>query len=282
MSTIDGERLPSRGGNLSSLRRRYIVDASSSSEPENYVLDWILANSPDEIGGLFRGDMSLEEMDGLADHYEAEVSYGLISRAPPAATGTKEFRFNFQAQGAHIYQSLETILYCTDLGCNANPSTVKARNFKGALNVVSDGGKPRVEGFQIEPPAETFTLAFFPENTVVSAAYQLKVGDICGTVNESSYFGYPAGSLMLVRCTGGIRTGEDWSIDFGFAYIPNDTEIPVGDSIIVDAKDGHDLLWAYYGEEVDGDADALVKQPKAAYVERVWRRSNFSELLLPA
>jgi hypothetical protein len=255
---------------------------SGSSNPEEDVVDWLTANSPTTIAGLARGGFTLEEDGEIEDQFEAEVQYGVSTPAPPATGGTMEYRFNFQAHGAHIYQSLETLLYCTPLGCDADPEVVEAPNHHGALNVIRDGGPLHAEGFQIEPPAETFTLAYYPVNATVSGAYQLLVESLCGLVNNATFRGRPAGSLMLVRCTGGIRTGDDWSIDFGFGYVANDTNIPVGDEIIVTTKDGLDLLWPFYGDAVDGVANSLVKQPVAAYVERVWRRGDFNTLALPA
>lgn len=271
------------GGNLKSLGRRYAVNVAGSSDPEEDVIDWVLANAPATLFGLVFNDITLQENPEIEDEWEATAQYGEIeATAPPPAGGTMEYRFNFQAQGAHIYQSLSTILYATAEGCDADPSVVHARNFKGALNVVSDGGKLRCEGQQIEPPPETFTLAYYPVNATVSGAYQAIVEGLCGKVNNGTFRSKAAGSLMLVRVSGGIRTGEDWSIEFGFGYVPNAVNIPVGDAITVDAKDGMDLLWAFYGEVNDDDAKALVKQPLSAYVERVWERGDFSTLSLPS
>jgi hypothetical protein len=281
MSTLDGERLPSRGGSFKSLRRRYTIDASGEDEPEEYVLQWLEENAPASIAGLIPdGTGSIDENGEIEDLYEVEIGYGQIPEpAAPPSTGEVEYRFNFQAQGAHVYFSRETLLFCTENGCSAFASDVEAQDFKGAINVVSDAGKLRCEGMQIDPPAETFSLAYYPENAVVTSGYQEIVEGLCGKVNESTFRGKPAGSIMLVRVSGGVRTGEDWQIEFGFGYVPNDTEIPVGPDIVVDEKDGLDLLWAFTTEAVvEG---VLIKKPIAAYVERVWPRGDFSALALP-
>lgn len=274
MSTLSGESMASRGGSLQTIRRRYTVDVTGSVSPEEDVLAWVDSNAPVSIGGLVPNAVTFDENPEIEDLYSVEVQYGAVS-APPSSpeTGSVEYRFNFQAQGAHIYNSLETI---ASYAIPAIESAFGPANYNGAINVVNDNGKLRCEGLQLEPPAETFTIAYYPENAVVSAAYQALVAELCGKVNEFEFLGYPAGSLMLVRVNGGVRTGEDWSIEFGFAYIPNDTDIPVGADITVDEKDGMDLLWVYYGEQV---ADStLVKQPICAYVERVWKRADLSAL----
>lgn len=271
MPTV-GEEIQGRGGNLKSLSRRYTVDVSGSSDPEEDVVAWVLSNAPSTLAGLVLNDITLEENPEIADTYEAAAQYGPYGESPTFPSGTLEYRFNFQAQGGHFYHSLQTIASYAASGT--------APDFKGAINVVSDGGKLRCEGFEVQPPPETFTLAYYPVNATVNGTYQGVIEGLCGQVNNGTFRGKAAGSLMLVRASGGVRTGDDWSIEFGFGYVPNQTSIPVGDKITVTSKDGLDLLWPYYGEKID--ADALVKQPLAAYVERVWYRGNFSSLALPS
>jgi hypothetical protein len=282
MAASGEELIPRPGGGFKSLSRKYVVDVDpGSSTPEADVFAWVLANAPATITGLVLNDVWIEESGEIKDQWDATAQYGETElQSTPPASGAMEYRFNFQAQGGHFYQSLETVLFCTGDGCSADPTEVDAEDFHGAINVVNDGGKNRCEGQQIDPPAETFTLAYYPVNAVVDAAYQTLVEGMCGCVNDDEFRGKPAGSLMLVRVSGGVRTNDDWSIEFGFAYIPNDTEIPVGPNITVDEKEGMDLLWAYY-KPVKGDKE-LIKRPKAAYVERVWRRADFSLLGLPS
>lgn len=270
----DGEEIRgSRGGSDKSLARKYRVNVTSSSTPEADVLDWIYSNAPATIAGLTLNGITLEEDPERLDEYTAEAQYGFLESTEPPASGTMEYRFNYQAQGGHFYQSLETIGEFVPSGKSIIP-------FNGAINVVKEAGKRRCEGYEVQPPAETFTLAYYPVNATVTPTYQNIIEELCGRVNDYEYRGKEAGTLMLVRCTGGVRTGEDWSIEFGFGYVPNQTDIPVGDEITVTAKDGLDLLWPYYGEKIEGDE--LVKQPRQANVERVWYRGDFSALALPS
>jgi hypothetical protein len=274
MSTLNSERMGSRGGALGSLRRRYTVDASGEEAPEEYVAAWLVANSPVTIAGLVRTGFTLDEDSEIQDLYECEVQYstsGIPTGSLPA--GEVAFRFNFQAQGAHIVQSLETI-------ASYAPSGETAPDFKGGINMVLDGGEYSPEGVTLDPPAETFSLEYAPLNAVVTQSWLDTLSSLCGRVNEYEFMGYPAGSLMLVRVGGSIRTTEDWHFDFGWAYIENDSDIPIGDEITVDFKEGFDLLWVLYSNTVD--AGDFVRQPRAAYVERVYKRGDFDLLGLPA
>jgi hypothetical protein len=277
MSAVGEEIMGSRGGSDKNLERHYTVRVTGSSTPEEEVLDWVYSNAPGSLAGLVLSSISLEESEEVQDLYEAPAQYSELEKKDPPATDSMEYKFSFQAQGVQVYQSLMT------LASYAAPSLSEgAPNFNGAINVVNDGGKQRVEGFNIQPPPETFTLSYYPVNATVSGSYQLLVESLCGTVNNTSFRGRPAGSTMLTRVSGGVRTNESWSIEFGFGYVANQTGIPVGDEITVSSKDGLDLLWPWYGTIKDDDAKALVANPRAAYVERVWYRANLNSLSLPS
>lgn len=214
-------------------------------------------------------DLRAEEFEGIDDQWIVTGEYELLERRDPPVTGAVEQRFNFQAQGGHFYTSLSTV----------NSYGTNPPDFKQAINVVKVDGTPRVEGANVSPPPETFTIAFFPANASVSDAYIKGVYDLVGAVNNASYNTFAAGELMLVRCAGGIRTNADFSIEFGFSYIPNTSSLSIG-GIGPITKDGHDLLWAYFEDVEDTTNDALVKNPTAIYIERVWNRGDFTDLSL--
>ena len=260
---VDVEELKGRGGTDKSLKRSYLVTGTSD---EAAVLDAIYDEAPGRIADLPLEGIWISEDKDLTDTYWAEATYGITDKDDPAEDSV-EYRFSYQAPSYQITQSLETIA--------SYAATGTAEDFKGAINVVSDGNKRRVEGFNLAPPPVTFTLAYFPANGTVSTAYQLLLEGLVGKVNSTTYKGRAAGSLMLAAANGGARNNAGWSIDFGFAYIPNLTSIPVGD-ITVSAKDGMDLLWAYYADE-PGD-NIIAKRPKYAYVERVFYRADFNVL----
>lgn len=260
------EVMASRGGSLSELRRRFMVE---DADDEQDVLDWATANTPTALEGLARSGFSMQENDELVGVYDVEVTYG-STRLPPTVVDQVDYRFNFQATGAHVFQSLSTISATQDGGGTAP-------DFGGAINVVNDSGGQRVEGLELPIPTETFTLTYTPANATIDSSYQLLVESLCGKVNSATFKGRPAGSLMLVRCAGGAKNLSNWSIEFGFGYIANATSIPVG-GITVAAKDGLDLLWAYYESDTDATAKSLIRKPRAAYVERVFYRADLNTL----
>lgn len=252
-------------------RRFYLENCDDEGDVYSFI-----AGLSATVEGFPYTDFSAEE-EGIANDYTVTVEYGSPSgsSAQQQAEATVEYKFNFQAPSAKIYQSLATIDSET-----AGAGT--AADYDGSINVVNDGGKDRVEGVQLAPPPETFTLTYADLPSVIDGTYQQLVEGMCGHVNSATFRGRPAGSLLLARVTGGYNQSGLWNIDFGFSYIANETSLSVGDNITIDAKDGHDLLWVYYGPIPDAAANQIVKRPLHAYIERVWPRANFNSLSLPS
>lgn len=273
-----GEEIRPRRIDSNGIRRRYYVhDALDETE----VFDWMHGetdgepNVPPTLAGLPIADYSADEKEEIHNDYELEVNYGLPQFFSPQEPDTIEYAFSFQAPSALIKQSLETIAAYAPEDAPFGPA-----NYEGAINVVNDGGKHRVEGFNFSPPPESYKLAYRAGSGVITGAYQKLVRSMQGKVNIIEFRGEPAGSLMLVRTSGGRDTSGLWYIEFGFAQIDNDTNIMVGE-IEVEQKDGMDLLWAYYGATPDAQANVITQTPKSVYVERIFKRVNFNALNLP-
>jgi hypothetical protein len=152
--------------------------------------------------------------------------------------------------------------------------------FGGAINVVNDDGKNRVEGLNLSAPAEVFTIPYTDYPAVITASYQATVRFLCGKVNNTSFYGAAPGEIMLVRAQG-EQQGGLWNLEFGFSYIANATDIPVGPNIVVPFKEGHDLLWCWYKQTEDTDQKEFIKRPALAIVDRVYERANLNMLNLP-
>jgi hypothetical protein len=257
------EEMKGRGGTDKALTRKYKV---TGTYDEAEVLEAINETAPLKLANLPLQGISIREDDDLDLTYWAEANYGQSSRDEPEEDSV-EYQFSFQAQSVQIYQSLETI------GSYAVSGT--AENHFGSINVVTEGGRQRVEGHHLIPPPVTFKLAYYPANAVITAAYQSVVENLVGKVNSAPFKGRPAGSLLLAACQGGARNNAGWSVDFGFAYLPNLTDIPVG-GITVAAKDGMDLLWVEY--ETKPGTKQMIQKPRHAYVERVFYRDDFNKL----
>lgn len=261
------EEVRGRGGTNKALSRKYNVYGTSSEED---VLDAVYATAPASIAGLPIQGISLDEDEDVPEFYECVASYGSKQKDEPEVDAV-EYRFSYQAPSVQIYQSLQTI-YATSVPGGFGPP-----QFHGAINVVNDGSKQKVEGYNLAPPPTTFTLIYYPANATISTGYQTTVENLVGKVNSTTFKGRPAGSLMLTSVQGGARNNAGWSLELGFAYVANATDIPVGE-MTIPSKDGMDLLWVFYGVDEDSSAKQLVQKPFAAYVERVFYRADLNAL----
>ncbi|MBL8747065.1 MAG: hypothetical protein JNK58_12015, partial [Phycisphaerae bacterium] len=103
---------------------------------------------------------------------------------------------------------------------------------------------------------------------------------LTGKVNSDPFREFQAGEVLFLGASGSKREasgGEDWEITFRFAASPNRTGIVVG-PITGISKKGWEYLWVRYEDAEDAAAQAIVKRPVGAYVERVYSEGAFSGL----
>lgn len=267
------ERTGSREVSNSKAMRRYY---GTSVLDEQDVVDYV-ASLPATIAGFPYSDFSAKETEDAEGDYELDVTWGQSNQTDSSqpAVGASAFRFSYQAPSAQIMQSLATIGSYED----ATMLPFGAPNFGGAINVVNDEGKQRVEGFNLQPPPEVFTIPYTDIDAVITSAYQTTVMGLCGKVNNTTFYGAAAGEIMLVRAQG-ERKGGLWNLEFGFAYVPNASGLVVG-GITGIAKDGLDLMWPFFLATKDAAARELVRKPAAVYIERVYERADLNALNLP-
>jgi hypothetical protein len=193
--------------------------------------------------------------------WEVSVRYG---KKEPKDTGDSSFSFDTGGGTTHITQSLATI------GSYAPPTKV-APNFQGAIGVTTDS----VEGTDITVPIYNFTETHYIPIALVTGAYKATLFALTGKVNASAFKGFAPGEVLFLGASGSQRGEEDWEIAFRFAASPNVTGLTVG-PITGIAKRGWEYLWVRYSDAED--QHVLVKQPIAAYVEKVYDEGNFAGL----
>jgi len=181
---------------------------------------------------------------------------------------------------AHMTQAIPSTTYPT--GEQRFPPA--APDQKGAIGV--DG--ERVTGIDIVTPALTWTESYDVPSTYVTATYIKTLAELTGTVNESTFKSFAAGEVLFIGCSGSqewdIEKGDGpWNLSYKFTASGNCgtgktyPALVLGDVTGVE-KDGHDFLWITYEAKVDSTTSKLLRVPKYVYVNKVYRRSNFSRL----
>jgi hypothetical protein len=193
--------------------------------------------------------------------WEVTARYG---KREPKETGESSFSFDTGGVTTHITQSLITVnKYAAGGGT--------APDCQGAIGVTGDS----VEGTDITVPVYNFTETHYITDAAVTGAYKLALFQLTGKVNNGTFKGFAAGEVLFLGASGAKRGTDDWEITFRFAASPNVTGLSVG-PITGITKLGWDYLWVRYTDTED--ENVLVKQPIAAYVERVYEQGNFASL----
>lgn len=167
-------------------------------------------------------------------------------------------------------------------------ATGTAPNQNKAIGVDGDS----VAGVDVIVPALQWTETYDVPSTYVTAAYIKGVAALTGTVNNAAFRSFQPGEVLFAGCSGNQEWDEEkgdgpWSLSYKFIASPN-RGLPTGvsgpataaaidvGSISGIVKKGHEYLWIRYEAAVDGSD--LLKRPKYAYVNQVYREASFSGL----
>ena len=149
-----------------------------------------------------------------------------------------------------------------------------------------------VAGVDIIVPALQWTETYDVPSTYVTAAYIKGVAALTGTVNNAAFRTFQPGEVLFAGCSGNQEWDTEkgdgpWSLSYKFVASPN-RGLPTGvtgpqtapaidvGSISGIVKKGHEYLWIRYEAAVDGTD--LLKRPKYAYVNQVYREASFAGL----
>jgi len=157
-----------------------------------------------------------------------------------------------------------------------------APNMRGAIGVDGDS----VQGVDIIVPQLTWTETFDVPAQYVSTAYIKNLSTLTGTVNDADFRGFAAGEVLFLGASGSQQWDEEkgfgpWSLSYKFVASANQGEGKTFPAITMGTiqgieKDGHDYLWVKYEDSLS--QNSVLKLPKAVYVNRVYRRTDFSQL----
>jgi hypothetical protein len=147
---------------------------------------------------------------------------------------------------------------------------------KKAIGVDSNG----VNGVDVVVPQLQWQESYDVPNAYVTSGWIRGVAGVTGTTNNAAFRGFEAGEVLFVGCSGSQEWDDQkgrgpWSLSFRFVASKNVTGETIGDITGV-AKKGHEYLWVRYEDAVD--SNVLLKKPKAVYVNKVYKESDFSAL----
>jgi hypothetical protein len=198
-----------------------------------------------------------------SQEFIATVSY---ANKEPEEVGDQVISFDTAGGTTKVTQSLETI--------ESYPAPDKvAPDFKGAMNVTHD----RIEGTDKLLAGMKFSIRETFDPSVVTLDYVKELSELTTKVNDSDWKGFDAGTVMFLGAKGDGSRSDKASITFDFEMSENLTGHSIGPIDGIE-KTGWQYLWVRYEDVDDDDAKQLVKQPTAAYVEKIYEEADFADL----
>ena len=233
-----------------------LVYTASGTTDDAYVMSYALLATPAMYLGLWRQDIRLEPV--ASSLYTVVVPYG------PNNVVMGEFRLAFDTTGGtiHILASRQTL--------SSYPAG--APDYKGLIGVHAAD----VDGCDIVIPALRLTVNFQHPLGIMTLPRIKQLARNVGKVNSATWLTFAAGEVLFLGVTGDEGTAAPTNVAYSFACSENVTGLTVG-AIANIVKRGHDYLWLYYQDGVDGGKP--IKKAKYAYVERVYAETNFTALL---
>jgi hypothetical protein len=248
----------------------HIIGTGDDIEVRNLVL----AASPIIYDGMPRGSITIDPV--AVQTWNVTASYSVLdgSEAKKPKQGDKAtLTFDTTGETANVKFSRNTTSYGNQTG--DDQQALPPPDHKGLIGVNGD----KVEGVDTVIPSLKFSETHYLAGSYISFEYLNLLYRLTGTVNSDYFRGFAPGELLFLGAQGrevlGSGTGE---ITYNFAASPNVTDLKVGD-ITVARKDGWDYLWVKWEDSEDTDAKAVIKKPLAVYVEEVYPRQAFAQLV---
>jgi hypothetical protein len=281
------EKVESRGLTESredkSIELNYV--STGSNDPVS-VRAAALLDLPRVYAGLYRKDLNVRHRGG--ELCDINITYGLIMPGevlgeepePPATLDPDAplpLNYSFTTSGGttHIKQSRATVLAfrrgtvgAVALGEGAG----LARDYKQAINV-TEGPNGEVAGVDIVTAQAEFSLD--ARRGFISQNYFSTLFRLTGTVNNAAFKGFLPGEVLYLGCEGKSENGA-WLLTHKFSAEPNQIDLAISPEITVTQKLGWDYLWVGYSEKPV--SDNRVRTAEYAYVEQVYRKTNFAQL----
>ena len=209
--------------------------------------------------------------------WQVTINYEKTGAEPSTSDPLKRSR-SFDTTGGtqHITQAESEVGY---------PSGFGGANYQFmAIGVDANG----VNGVDIIVPQLQWQEQYDVPNAYVTSNYIKSLASLTGTTNNASFRTFAAGEVLFVGCSGSQEWDDQkgrgpWSLSYRFIASPNagtGQTLParsVGDITGIQKK-GHEYLWVRYEDSVSGSSNALLKKPKAVYVNKVYRETSFSLL----
>lgn len=263
MAVTWGERPGTLRTSINSATLTYVLTGTNSETTARFLA---LSYSAALFDGLYRTGINLKEVGPLLWH--VDVSYGPKQKKKPEVG---DFSWSFDTTGGtkHVTQALEHIQSYV-------PGGATAVDHNGAIGVNENGD---VEG--VDVPDRAFKWTENHKLLLADNGWEFTdiIDQLTGTVNDATFRGKAAGTVVFGGGTGGQSLKDPLILDLTvrFEYSLAVTGRTVG-TIAAVAKGGWEYLWVEYETTDGGAAKRPAKKPRQVNVDRVHEEGDFSLL----
>lgn len=167
---------------------------------------------------------SITLLPGRLDLWDCRIRYAMYLEKRELKTGEMEFRF--QTSGQQVTRTISLASRVFDAGGQITPTPPDARII--GWNPATNSAK----GCPVDETQYSFAWTCMVGFATATEAWRRALGELRGTINSSTFFGYPAGEVKFEETNGGVRAGDDYRIDMQFTRRPNLTNVDIGGIII--------------------------------------------------
>jgi hypothetical protein len=258
----------SEGGEVREVKRRWVIGQCNGFDEAVEQIEVYAPQYSDAPGGYWvrrRLDVA-----GIGNRYfDCTATYQTFQLKPGQDDDNQggnptpgSLAWDTTGNTERIYQALEETRHPVD-----------ADQMEEAINV--NGGS--VEGVDVVRPGMRYSETWIvPADVAMDFDFLGDVNRLTGTVNDSTFRAFEAGEALFMGARCQYQGDQPYaSITFEFECRPNVDDFYVkGQGQF--AKDGWDYVWIRYRDAVNGTS--LVRRPIAAYVNRVYKRVDWSGL----
>jgi hypothetical protein len=228
----------------------------------------VLTAAPSTFNGDQQQAAETEEKGGGA--WEVTISYASTGKKlPETPTGSSETSFDMTGGSVLVKTS--------PIGASPSIYPAGAPGVGGAIGVTFDGDRVSIAGVEIAAPQFNYVETHFIAAATVTQAYINALHLLIAKVNNATWKGFAAGSVLFLGARGSRRGVDDWRIEFLFRVIPNVTGLAIG-GITGIAKTGHQALWVDWIEDEDLVNNQITTKARRVFVETVYASANFASL----
>ena len=171
------------------------------------------------FNGIPAQNANVDEVSERLGYWNGQVSYGFDTPRATTPDGSKpELELSFDVS---VRPKLERWL-SDGPGWEVLETVAASGETATELDGINYGGLEKgFEGISVPRPETSFQLQYTP--VTLTQTELRNIGNAVGKVNETTFYGYPAGEILFAGASGQAKQNDRWRLTYSF--LQNDSSI---------------------------------------------------------